>query len=92
MTGAMRRAARVTAGLMLLACGACQGGPGALGITGPNPTGATPAGAYGATALPPSLSADDATVLAPGTPAGSGATYAPSAGPTYGDNGRYYGN
>jgi hypothetical protein len=78
--------------LLALAASGCAGGPGALGITGPNPTGNTPQGDYGAVKLPSTLSSDDAAVLPPGVPVGVGTTYAPSIAPTYGDGTPYYGD
>lgn len=69
----------------------CTTGPVALGITGPNPTGQTPSGNYGAVAIPSVTNPDDAAVLPPGQPVDEGGPNAPSVVPTYGPNGRYYG-
>ena len=66
----------------------CAGGPGALGITGPGGAGPT---SFGAVTLPSTLSSDNALVLPPGTPVDQGAKFAPSVVPTYGADGRYYG-
>lgn len=66
--------------------GACSGGPGALGITGPtaNPERAT-------TSPPPPGAVEDSVIAQPGLPADIGDTYGSSTAPTYGRGGRFYG-
>lgn len=70
---------------LLAALAGCSGSPAALGITGPG------GAASSAPAPGVPLSADDAAVTTPGVPSNFGADYAPSFGPTYGTDGRYYG-
>ncbi|HKM61969.1 MAG TPA: hypothetical protein VJY39_05705 [Acidisphaera sp.] len=72
------------AGLSLLALAGCGTTPATFGITGPG-TGPGP------TRPPPT--SDDAALPSPGGVApGAGTTYGPSMVPSYGTNGRYYGN
>jgi hypothetical protein len=79
----------------------CAGAADALRITGPSGSGAaSPAGsAPSATELLPGVSnpplsnpgQDDTAIQPPGVPSDLGNRYAPSVGPTYGSDGRFYG-
>ena len=77
----------------------CVASPKSLGITGPGNAGlgAQPM-APSASALDPDASKptenpaqQDTAIPAPGVPSDFGARYAPSVGPSYGTDGKYYG-
>ena len=74
----------IALGLTAFALAGCGTSPASFGITGP---GTSPGG------LAARPSTDDAALpSAGGVVPASGATFAPSMVPTFGSNGRYYGN
>ena len=83
-------------GVLALGLPSCAGSPGQLGITGPGPSGpATQASTPGAPAADSAAGSgpaqDDSAIQPPGEPTDFGNRYAPTVGPSYGSDGRYYG-
>lgn len=85
------------AALGMVGLAGCAGSPQALGITGPGggasqATGPGGSGAPGQPGTPQAApGADDTQVQPAGDPSNFGNRYAPTIGPAYGSDGRYYG-